>query len=382
MLASRRNARGASDPLRLTCGCGDKGVVVLFYKYVKIDAPASVVARIVEYNDTTAQGAVTGKIRVAPEGINATAAANDAQTMRAFTDFLESIDALGLRERGGGVEFWKPEPGCAHAFSTLSVRVVEELCPFGERELSTSETCGGDVQSVSPRAWHEALTTRREEEMSVIDARNFYESRVGAFRGSVLAPIRRFSQLKEWLARDGVVDAHVAGKDVYIYCTGGVRCEKVATYLATRLDEKSRPKSVRKLRGGIVAYAKEFDAKESLFKGSNYVFDARGSVPVGPENELPETSWCDGCRAPSGRLSKCVGVKCHVVLIACETCGDTVYCCDSCREQTVKSQGAEKFKRRPCECDCFESRERRCAAPDVGARGATLGGARKRPADA
>ena len=51
--------------------------------------------------------------------------------------------------------------------------VVEELCPFGERELSTSETCGGDVQSVSPRAWHEALMTRREEEMSVIDARIF-----------------------------------------------------------------------------------------------------------------------------------------------------------------------------------------------------------------
>ena len=109
---------------------------------------------------------------------------------------------------------------------------MEELCPFGERELSTSETCGGDVQSVSPRAWHEALMTRREEEMSVIDARIFMRV-ASAFGGSVLAPIRRFSQLKEWLERDGVVDAHVAGKDVYIYCTGGVRCEKVATYLAS-----------------------------------------------------------------------------------------------------------------------------------------------------
>ena len=115
-------------------------------------------------------------------------------------------------------------------------------------------------------------------------------------------------------------------------------------------------------RGGVVAYAKEFDAKESLFKGSNFVFDARGSVPVGPENELPETSWCDGCR-PVWRLSQSSSVRCHVVLIACDACGDTVYCCEGCREQTVKSRGVEKFKRRPCECDCFESRERRVAAP-------------------
>ena len=72
-------------------------------------------------------------------------------------------------------------------------------------------------------------------------------------------------------------------------------------------------------------------------------------------------------------------------MIACDACGDTVYCCEGCREQTVKSRGVEKFKRRPCECDCFESRERRCAAPsvDVGASlDASLGGARKRSADA
>ena len=126
MLASRRNARGASDPLRLTCACDNKGVVVLFYKYVQIDSPASVVARIVEFGESIAKGAVTGKIRVAREGINATAAADDEKTMLLFTSFIESIDELKLRERGGGVDY-KPEPGCRHAFPTLSARVVEAV---------------------------------------------------------------------------------------------------------------------------------------------------------------------------------------------------------------------------------------------------------------
>ena len=127
MLASRRNARGASDPLRLTCACDNKGVVVLFYKYVQIDSPASVVARIVEFGESIAKGAVTGKIRVAREGINATAAADDEKTMSSFTSFIESIDELKLRERGGGVDY-KPEPGCRHAFPTLSARASWRSC--------------------------------------------------------------------------------------------------------------------------------------------------------------------------------------------------------------------------------------------------------------
>ena len=88
MLASRRNARGASDPLRLTCACDNKGVVVLFYKYVQIDSPASVVARIVEFGESIAKGAVTGKIRVAREGINATAAAEVNVSCQIFEETM------------------------------------------------------------------------------------------------------------------------------------------------------------------------------------------------------------------------------------------------------------------------------------------------------
>ena len=52
----------------------------------------------------------------------------------------------------------------------------------------------------------------------------------GHFEGAVLAPIRRFSQLPEYVQRNKSV---FHGKDVLMYCTGGIRCEKAAKYLAS-----------------------------------------------------------------------------------------------------------------------------------------------------
>ena len=108
------------------------------------------------------------------------------------------------------------------------------------------------MQSLTPEEWAAEVRSRDATKSTLLDVRNFYESRLGHFAGSRLAPIRRFSQFKEWLARDGVLE-EIKDKDLYIFCTGGVRCEKVATYLTTRLPEGSRPRTVRKLAGGIVA---------------------------------------------------------------------------------------------------------------------------------
>ena len=110
------------------------------------------------------------------------------------------------------------------------------------------------MQSLTPEEWAAEVRSRDATKSTLLDVRNFYESRLGPFRRAVAcAPIRRFSQFKEWLARDGVLEREIKDKDLYIFCTGGVRCEKVATYLTTRLPEGSRPRTVRKLAGGIVA---------------------------------------------------------------------------------------------------------------------------------
>ena len=216
----------------------------------------------------------------------------------------------------------------------------------------------------------------------------------------MLAPIRRFSQLPEYVRRNKSV---FHGKDVLMYCTGGIRCEKAAKYLAsfgeveggegdqnTKKSEAAvtgRPRSVRQLRGGIVAYARDVlgsagDVDEvgdvdqgaelgaelksnttvkSAYLGKNFVFDNRGATRVSGD----VVSWCDGCGVRSDRLGKCGSVGCHVILIVCEKCGGKcggeVFCCGKCEAQEVARAATPdgKRKRMPCDCDGYEARERR-----------------------
>ena len=140
-----------------------------------------------------------------------------------------------------------------------------------------------------------------------------------------------------------------------------------------------RPRSVRQLRGGIVAYARDVLGAEagaeagaetkSAYKGLNFVFDNRGAVPVTSD----VVTWCDGCGAKSNRLGKCAGFGCHVILVVCEACGGggngdgngaeaRVFCCGSCEAQEIaraETTAGAKLKRKPCECDGYEARRRR-----------------------
>ena len=54
-----------------------------------------------------------------------------------------------------------------------------------------------------------------------------------------------------------------------MYCTGGVRCERLSAFLKT----KQVAKEVLQISGGIHRYAEQFP--DGFFKGKNYVFDAR-----------------------------------------------------------------------------------------------------------
>lgn len=111
MLNKRRTPRGQSDAFRLRCDCGGCGVVALFYSYSPVRDPASVARRILDFASTLSE--VTGKIRLAREGINATAAASDATTMKVFLSFLEREPDLELAL--DGVDY-KLEPGVRALF--------------------------------------------------------------------------------------------------------------------------------------------------------------------------------------------------------------------------------------------------------------------------
>jgi xeroderma pigmentosum group C-complementing protein len=426
-VGGRRLPKGESDRFGIAregCAkCGpdaSPGVVILFYAYVHVTDPKALADRV---RSACESAGVTGKIRIAAEGINGTAAG-------ARSGIETVIDALRTETREPEIANaathmdWKPQRGCAHAFDALSVRVVPEIVPFGDRSRRlmkstpnegrvrvasgtdefdrASNAAPASVERLDPLAFHEEIARAAADPDSnviVLDVRNWYESRVGYFRGAVRAPIRRFSQFPEWVESRvgrGAADADAdstrpavsfAGKRVLMYCTGGIRCEKASSYLAAA-DEGARPRSIAQLRGGIAAYARDVagigggfeneneneNAKEttttktktktkSFFVGSNFDFDNRGAVEVTDD----VCGSCDGCGIATDAISACASEGCHTLLLVCASCQISrkggVRCCERCASQDVQpcenAHPWKRKKRQPCDCDGYASRERR-----------------------
>lgn len=95
-------------------------------------------------------------------------------------------------------------------------------------------------------------------------------------------------------------------KEIFTYCTGGIRCEKGVRFMQQTLHKNLRQNMVRTvytLKGGIAAYIIWIDAEiaagnkiaeESLFRGRNYVFDARGSIGLS-QAKMEPVSKCLVC---------------------------------------------------------------------------------------
>jgi predicted sulfurtransferase len=110
---------------------------------------------------------------------------------------------------------------------------------------------------LSSREWNAKLDDVHDPEKAIlVDARNCYESRVGHFRHptapTLLTNTRKYSDLVRVLADDPRLRDDNRRK-VFLYCTGGVRCERVGM-LVRRLYPH---KEVYQLKGGIQTYLKE-----------------------------------------------------------------------------------------------------------------------------
>lgn len=92
------------------------------------------------------------------------------------------------------------------------------------------------------------------------------------------------------------------------------------------------------LDGGIHNYLEwsKKENKKSLFKGKNYVFDARMALGL-DDHEI--VGKCNFCEIACEEIFKCSGKKCHLIVICCDSCLKdksigAVYCCDGCEKET------------------------------------------------
>lgn len=283
--------------------------VVLFYCYTDIPDVERVVR---ELKDFCADGALLGRVLVCKEGVNGTVCASRASgRLEAFKSTLSAcVPACSEMP-------YKRSVADKQVFYDARIQEVRELVGWGQMDLPYAKTA--KVVHMKPREFHEALKKKMaEEDLTLLDLRNENEGIIGKFKGALVPDARNMQELGRFLD-DQATKAR--GKEVFMYCTGGIRCEKAALYL-----EKQQPeiKTVYQLEGGIHEYLEEFgDDEDCLYLGKNFTFDKRGVSASGKDDA--EVWRCQRCAAGEPKLTSCaVCVVCRFPLVLCEGCQSSV----------------------------------------------------------
>jgi UPF0176 protein len=282
---------------------------ISFYRYFPIQNPQ-------EFRDTLYKALVAlqvfGRIYVAKEGINAQISV-PSHHLDAFKQCLYATPGLdGLRLNiavdDDGKSFW-----------VLKIKVRDKIVADGIADPSFSmEKKGGYVNAAQ---MNELL---KDPATVVIDMRNHYEYEVGHFDNAIELPSDTF---REQLPMAVDMMKGNEEKNIIMYCTGGIRCEKASAYML-----HNGFKHVFHLEGGIINYAKQ--AKEnglqSKFIGKNFVFDDR----LGERITDDVIAHCHQCGKPCDTHTNCKNNGCHLLFIQCEDCAAKMEgcCSDACKD--------------------------------------------------
>jgi predicted sulfurtransferase len=380
VMSTSRLDRGQSDPIAYTCTCPASsigGTVLLFYRYwsnipqlpsQEVEKTKDLESLAAWHKDLTEKYNLTGKIRIAIEGYNVTVAGTSPEIDGYIRHCCQhwSFAGLPLDTEKDQQLFFKPSNGCPCVFGpqmTANIRITSEITPMGIEGYAPIDW--GNVEALLPEEFHKRCY---EEKSLLLDVRNIYESRIGYFidphtgEPAVRPPIRRFSQWPQYIEHH-LQDVGGEQKQVMTYCTGGIRCEKATRWMQEKIGSQ-RGQKVCTLQGGIAAYLTWMDEEikqgrktpaESLFRGRNYVFDARGSVGLSINTPVEPVSRCHVCAAPSDNLSKCSSKGCHLILVVCPACEKKdPRCCQSCRD--MDAEVPLSTRPRPM-CMCESERE-------------------------
>lgn len=251
--------------------------VAALYRFAPLDNALQMKAELAEF--CCARG-IRGTLILAHEGINGTVAGS-----------AQAIDAL-LEKLNAWKEFSGAEIKYSHAekmpFYRMKVKVKREIVTMGVEDIDPLKSAGAYVEA---KDWNALIA---DENTLLIDTRNDYEVQIGTFAGAVDPDTKTFAEFPEWVENNR---DKLEGKNVAMFCTGGIRCEK-----ATAFVKGLGLENVYHLKGGILKYLEEVPAEESRWQGECFVFDER--VSVGHGLVEGEAELCRACRAPLTALAK------------------------------------------------------------------------------
>lgn len=147
-------------------------------------------------------------------------------------------------------------------FSKTIIKVKPQIIPLNNPYNPIAHR-GNAIDAQTLKQWLD-----EGKDFTLLDARNDYEIEHGKFTQAVDCHIENFRDMEDMTA---VMPDEVKQKPLVTYCTGGIRCEKVALMLAQQGFQE-----VYQLDGGILKYFE--DCGDAHYQGNCYVFDDRVAV--------------------------------------------------------------------------------------------------------
>ena len=279
-------------------------ITISFYRYVPIADPQQFRDEL--YKNLSVLN-VFGRIYVAQEGINAQISVPE-ENFEAFKSHLNSVEELkdlrlNIAVDDDGKSFW-----------VLKIKVRDKIVADGINDPSFDMSNKGRYVNAD-----EFNKLTDDPDTIVVDMRNHYEYEVGHFDKAIEVPSDTF---REQLPMSAEMLEEQKEKNIIMYCTGGIRCEKASAYLLHRGF-----KNVFHLEGGIINYANIVKEKglPNKFKGKNFVFDDRLGERISDEI----IAHCHQCGKPADTHTNCRNEGCHLLFIQCDECAEKYSGCCS-----------------------------------------------------
>ena len=312
------NTLSAKQRAALIDEAGEERLTLSFYAYAHIKHPSEFRDQL--FMSWDALG-VLGRIYVAHEGINAQLSL-PAPRFDAFKKHLDTIAFLKDVRLNIAIEQDNK------SFLKLKIKVRDKIVADGLNDDTFDVTNKGVHLNA---AEFNALTSA--EDTIVVDMRNHYESEIGHFVGAITPDVDTFRDSLPIIEKD--LSEHKSNKNLVMYCTGGIRCEKASAYFKHKGFER-----VYQLEGGIIEYARQVKNQglDNKFIGKNFVFDERRSEAISDD----VIATCHQCGSPCDTHVNCANDGCHLLFIQCPSCAEKRDNCCSDRCASVVALPEDK----------------------------------------
>ena len=244
--------------------------ILSFYEFCDLDVD-KVTKNKNKIFETSKNNSILGTIILSIEGINGTVSGSS-----------DSIDILNQLMKDLGykcnIKFSVSEK---KPFKRLKVKIQKEIVTF----MNLGKSAKNTGTFIPPENWDDFISN---EDVKLIDVRNFYETVIGKFPKSIDPNTETFTDFIDYIDKE-----LSSNKDqkIAMYCTGGIRCEKASSYM-----KDIGFNNIFQLEGGIINYLNKVEENKGSWDGECFVFDERVSLKY--NSEIGNYELCHGCRNP------------------------------------------------------------------------------------